>query len=794
MKKMIRLGMLMVCLVLAFTATKAQEQGFYIVETNIPTNVTSTGGNLRGEFTASSAVNVGFQMRPLDSLFTPTDYFFGMTSSNPVFSDSINYVASSLFTGVPYYYRLVMVRPLYNDTIYGQAIAFTPTAQVVVAPVVTNVQLSSVTYSSMNVSSYINTQGANTNWRVKMGTTFPLPVVTGWMNMGTVSATVSTIIAVPSGELVHVEIEANNGQTATSSPVSQQIPNAPIADATCALPVVSGTTWNSISLQSQVTTNNSQTDMNWEWGTQIPSNSSTGWLAFGSISGNATVTIPNLIENTQYIIRATCRNQTGNVHVTDYITATTNSQPQNLPPAIATALSANTSSVTVNGTWSASGVFPSTIRTEYALNANFSFPVSIVSQNSYNTLQGNEVVTISPLNSNQQVWVRQIITNSSGSDTSIATITTAENIVQVTVGNAVVVSQSVGQTTISFVVSMGSDSPALMELEGSLDPQFGTITEFASANVTASGTQSLNASSVLLSAGSTWYMRVRASDSNSNTVSNTVVVTIPPDLAVPTIIAATVTDTTNDGGTVVVNYNGNGNATQLTLYSGLSGTTLNDSVSQFGSSGSGSASFTLTGYLENTQVFYQVKATSIAGSVWSNVQSFVTTQDILLVPPTVATISAWGNSSGGKIKYSYAAVNDFQAWGEVTQNNWSTITPTAVEIKSAGAGIDTLTIDGPLANGTYAVQVVGYVINHAPANGGVATFTVGSVGIPELMKRIKFEGILFLNSVEGKLMGMHTVKQFTDISFLYTETPTGVYNYTLIEDNEVLGSGKLFVR
>ncbi len=791
---MIRLGMLMVCLVLAFTATKAQEQGFYIVETNIPTNVTSTGGNLRGEFTASSAVNVGFQMRPLDSLFTPTDYFFGMTSSNPVFSDSINYVASSLFTGVPYYYRLVMVRPLYNDTIYGQAIAFTPTAQVVVAPVVTNVQLSSVTYSSMNVSSYINTQGANTNWRVKMGTTFPLPVVTGWMNMGTVSATVSTIIAVPSGELVHVEIEANNGQTATSSPVSQQIPNAPIADATCALPVVSGTTWNSISLQSQVTTNNSQTDMNWEWGTQIPSNSSTGWLVFGSISGNANVTIPNLIENTQYIIRATCRNQTGNVHVTDYITATTNSQPQNLPPAIATALSANTSSVTVNGTWSASGVFPSTIRTEYALNANFSFPVSIVSQNNYNTLQGNEVVTISPLNSNQQVWVRQIITNSSGSDTSIATITTAENIVQVTVGNAVVVSQSVGQTTISFVVSMGSDSPALMELEGSLDPQFGTITEFASANVTASGTQSLNASSVLLSAGSTWYMRVRASDSNSNTVSNTVVVTIPPDLAVPTIIAATVTDTTNDGGTVVVNYNGNGNATQLTLYSGLSGTTLNDSVSQFGSSGSGSASFTLTGYLENTQVFYQVKATSIAGSVWSNVQSFVTTQDILLVPPTVATISAWGNSSGGKIKYSYAAVNDFQAWGEVTQNNWSTITPTAVEIKSAGAGIDTLTIDGPLANGTYAVQVVGYVINHAPVNGGVATFTVGSVGIPELMKRIKFEGVLFLNSVEGKLMGMHTVKQFTDISFLYTETPTGVYNYTLIEDNKVLGSGKLFVR
>lgn len=792
---MIRLGMLMVCLVLAFTA-KAQQTGFYILNTNVPTSITSTSANLRGSFTTSDTVIVGFQKRPLDSLFTNSDNFFGLTNTMPVFSDSINQQVNGLFSNIPYYYRIVMIRmdSMFLDTLYGASIAFTPTAQVVAAPVVTNVQSVSTTYNSVTVSANINTQNANTNWRVKLGTTFPLPSVSSWINMGSQSGVVSTTVSAPSGTLVQIQIEATNGQTVLSSPISVQIPSAPISDAVAGNASSSAQSHNSLTVQALITTNNSQTDIIVEYGTQLPTSNSTGWLAFGTNNGTATVVLPNLLSQQQYLFRFGARNQSGVVSWGGYATAMTTSEPTNLPPTITTTLSASTTTITANGTWSGSGVFPSTIKTEYSPNANFSFPLIVVAQNNYNTSQGIESIQITGLSSGAQYYVRQIITNTSGTDTSVATIITVQNIVQVTVNNATVVSQSAGQATISYVVSMGSDSPALMELEGSLDPSFSTITEFASANVTASGTQSLIASSVLLSAGSTWYMRVRGSDQNSNTVSNTVIVTIPPDLAVPTIIATTVTDTTNDGGTVVVNYNGNGNATQLTLYSGLSGTTLNDSVSQFGSSGSGSASFTLTGYLENTQVFYQVKATSIAGSVWSNVQSFVTTQDILLVPPTVATISAWGNSSGGKIKYSYAAVNDFQAWGEVTQNNWSTITPTAVEIKSAGAGIDTLTIDGPLANGTYAVQAVGYVINHAPTSGGVATFTVGSVGIPELMKRIKFEGILSLNSIEGKLIGAYAVKQFTDISFLYTETPTGVYSYTLTEDSEMLGSGKLFVK
>lgn len=785
----------MVCIVLAFTA-KAQQTGFYILNTNVPTNITSTSANLRGSFTTSDTVITGFQMRPLDSLYDAGDSFIALTSTLPVFSDSINQQVNGLFSNIPYYYRLVMIRPdsMFLDTLYGASIAFTPTAQVVAAPIITSVQSVSTTYNSVTVSANINTQNANTNWRVKLGTTFPLPSVSNWINMGSQSGVVSTTVSAPSGTLVQIQIEAANGQTTVSSPISVVIPSAPISDAVAGNASSSAQSYNSLTVQAPITTNGSQTDIIVEYGTQLPTSNNTGWLAFGTNNGTATVVLPNLLSQQQYIFRFGARNQSGVVSWGGYATAMTTSEPTSLPPTIATALSASTTTITANGTWSGSGVFPSTIKTEYSTNANFSFPLSVVAQNSYNLLQGIESISITGLTSGTQYYVRQIITNSSGADTSIATITTAQNIVHVTVSNAILVSSSVGQATISCIVSMGSDSPALMELEGSLDPQFGTITEFASANVTASGTQSLNASSVLLSAGSTWYMRVRASDSNSNTVSNTVVVTIPADLAVPTIIAATVTDTTNDGGTVVVNYNGNGNATQLTLYSGLSSTTLNDSMSQFGNSGNSSATFVLSNYPQDVDVYYQFRATSIAGSVMNTVQVFHTTADILLVPPTVATISAWGNSSGGKIKYSYAAVNDFQAWGEVTQNNWSTITPTAVETKSAGAGIDTLTIDGPLANGTYTVQVVGYVINHAPVNGGVATFTVGSVGIPELMKRIKFEGVLSVNSTEGKLIGSYAVKQFTDIGFLYTETPTGVYSYTLTEGGEMLGSGKLFVK
>ena len=61
--KNFRLWSILVCSVfMAFTA-KSQEQGFYILDTEIPSNITATGASLRGSFTASTAVTVGFQMR-----------------------------------------------------------------------------------------------------------------------------------------------------------------------------------------------------------------------------------------------------------------------------------------------------------------------------------------------------------------------------------------------------------------------------------------------------------------------------------------------------------------------------------------------------------------------------------------------------------------------------------------------------------------------------------------------------------------------------------------------------------
>jgi uncharacterized protein (TIGR02145 family) len=370
----------------------------------------------------------------------------------------------------------------------------------------------------------------------------------------------------------------------------------------------------------------------------------------GTGSGIFTSTLSGLTANTTYYARAYAINDIGTSYGNE-ITFTTLPAP-GLPTVITTSITDITqTSATSGGTVTADGGSPVTVR-GVCWNTSPN-PTTGNTHTSDGSGLGVFTSYLTGLTPNTTYYVRAYATSSAGTAYgNEISFTAGQNIT--TPGVTTNEVTSITQTTASSGGNVTSDGGSEVTVRGVCWGTSQNPTTAGSHTTNGSGTGAFASSITGLSANTTYYVRAYATNIAGTSYGNEKVFTTLPEITIPSVTTAPVTNITSNsatsGGTVTSGGGAAVTARGVCWSTSPNPTTANSHTSN----GTGTGSFVsqLTGLISNTFYYVRAYATNSAGTAYGNQLAFSTLQDPVL--PTVTTaavtdITQTTATSGGNV-------------------------------------------------------------------------------------------------------------------------------------------------
>ena len=433
---------------------------------------------------------------------------------------------------------------------------------------------------------------------------------------------------------------------------------------------------------------NAQATSAWlEWGTDSALSSFTATpsqaIGAGTTAQTVSATITGLTSGIKYYYRAAATNASGTQkgEITSFTTAAPNSPPTVTTSAATTVI---TTGATLNGT-----VLPNELATtgwfEWGTDATLTTFTATASQSLGSGKTSVPITATLSLSAGTTYYFRVAATNSVGtSKGSILTFNTVAQPPSVTTAAATSVTIN-GATLEGTVAPNGLATTARFEY--GTDPLLSTITTTPSQNI-GSGTtgQPISASVSSLSAATTYYFRVSASNSAGESKGN--IVSFSTVAESPTATTAAATSITSNSARLNGAVNPNGLATTAWFEWG---TVFN--LSSYTSTSTQSLGSGMTGVPVNatpslspgTTYYFRVAAVNSTGTSKGTIFNFTTS-----LSPTVTTKAATFNSETSGVLEGDVNPNGFSTtvWFEYgTDPTLSTFSTTSNQGKGSGTSI-----------------------------------------------------------------------------------------------------------
>ena len=441
----------------------------------------------------------------------------------------------------------------------------------------------------------------------------------------------------------------------------------------------------------------------------------------GSGTGVFTSSLIGLAANTTYYLRAYATNEVGTSYGNEVSFKT--EQAPDLPTVITTTITNITqTSATSGGEVTADGGSPVTARGIcWSIYAN---PTLSDSNTTNGSGLGSFVSQMDGLEEDTKYYVRAYATNNAGTsygnENSFTTgqTTTSPTVITDDITN-------ITQTTATSGGNVTSDGGASVTVRGVCWSTSQNPTTADNLTTDGSGIGTFTSSLTGLTAYTTYYVRAYATNSAGTSYGNQKEFTTLPDITVPTVSTAPVTNITTNSATSGGTVTDDGGAfvsARGVCWSTSQNPTLADPYTTDGT-GTGSYVSQITGLSSNTTYYVRAYATNSAGTSYGNQQTFTTLQDPVL--PTVTTddatdITQTTATSGGNV------VSDGGATVTVRGVCWSTSSnPTTADNHTTdGSGIGAFVsyLTGLTPNTYYYVRA--YATNSVgTAYGNEITFT-----------------------------------------------------------------------
>jgi len=441
----------------------------------------------------------------------------------------------------------------------------------------------------------------------------------------------------------------------------------------------------------------------------------------GSGTGVFTSSLTGLSTNTTYYVRAYATNEIGTSYGNE-VSFTTEQAPD-LPTVITTAITNITqTSATSGGEVTADGGSPVTARGICWSTSTNPTLANFFSTNGSGL--GSFVSQMEGLEEDTKYYVRAYATNSAGTSYGNEnSFTTGQTITSPTVTTDDIT--NITQTTATSGGNVTSDGGAAVTVRGVCWSTSQNPTTADNLTTDGSGIGTFTSSLTGLTAYTTYYVRAYATNSAGTSYGNEKEFTTLPNVTVPTVSTAPVTNISTNSATSGGTVTDDGGAfvsARGVCWSTSQNPTLADPYTTDGT-GTGSFISQLTGLTSNTTYYVRAYATNSAGTSYGNQQSFTTLQDPVL--PTVTTndatdITQTTATSGGNV------VSDGGATVTVRGVCWSTSSnPTTTDNHTTdGSGIGAFVsyLTGLTPNTFYYVRA--YATNSVgTAYGNEITFT-----------------------------------------------------------------------
>jgi len=449
----------------------------------------------------------------------------------------------------------------------------------------------------------------------------------------------------------------------------------------------------------------------------------------GSGTGVFSSSLAGLAVNTTYYVRAYATNEIGTSYGNEVSFST--EQAPDLPTVITTAITNITqTSATSGGEVTADGGSSVTARGIcWSISANPTL-ANFFSTNGSGL--GSFVSQMEGLEEDTKYYVRAYATNSAGTSYGNEnSFTTGQTITSPTVTTDDVT--NIAQTTATSGGNVTSDGGAAVTVRGICWSTSQNPTTADNLTTDGSGIGAFTSSLTGLTAYTTYYVRAYATNSAGTSYGNEKEFTTLPDVTVPTVSTAPVTNITTNSATSGGTVTDDGGAfvsARGVCWSTSQNPTLADPYTTDGT-GTGSYVSQITGLTSNTTYYVRAYATNSAGTSYGDQESFTTLQDPVL--PTVTTndatdITQTTATSGGNV------VSDGGATVTVRGVCWSTSSnPTTADNHTTdGSGIGAFVsyLTGLTPNTYYYVRA--YATNSVgTAYGNEITFTtLSNISLP----------------------------------------------------------------
>ena len=441
----------------------------------------------------------------------------------------------------------------------------------------------------------------------------------------------------------------------------------------------------------------------------------------GNGTGVFTSSLTGLSPNTTYYVRAYATNEVGTSYGNEVFFPT--EQAPDLPTVIIDSVRGITqTTIIIYGNVTSSGGATVTAR-GVCWNT---FPTPTLSNN-YTTNgsgTGTFVSYVTELTPNTSYYIRVYATNSIGTGYgNEINFTTGQTTTSPTVTTDDVT--NITQTTASSGGNVTSDGGAAVTVRGVCWSTSQNPTTADNLTTDGSGIGTFISSLSALTANTTYYVRAYATNSAGTSYGNQKSYTTLPDVTVPTVSTAPVTNVTTNtatsGGTVT-DDGGAFVSARGVCWNTSQNPTLADPYTTDGT-GTGSYVSQLTGLTSNTTYYVRAYATNSAGTAYGNQESFTTLQDPVL--PTVTTndatdITQTTATSGGNVVSDGGATVTVRGVCWSTSSNPSTADNHTTDGSGIGAFVSYLT--GLTPNTFYYVRA--YATNSVgTAYGNEITFT-----------------------------------------------------------------------